>query len=84
MDPALDICVFSKNGVKASEVSAENRAFFEEQARTGVHLALFKLAPAQCPWPVEWDQNELVVIRSVLMKPEHNDPKLWKKIAGLA
>jgi len=49
-----------------------------------VHLALFKLAPAQCPWPIEWDQDELVVVRSVLMKPEHNDPKLWEKIAGLA
>lgn len=84
MDPALDICVFSKKGLKASQVSAENREFFEEQARAGVHLALFKLAPAQCPWPMEWDQDELVVVRSVLMKPEHNDPKLWEKIAGLA
>ena len=84
MNPALDICVFSKKGLKASEVSAENREFFEEQARAGVHLALFKLAPAQCPWPMEWDQDELVVVRSVLMKPEHNDPKLWEKIAGLA
>ena len=84
MDPALDICVFSKKGLKASQVSAENREFFEEQARTGVHLALFKLAPAQCPWPIEWDQDELVVVRSVLIKPEHNDPKLWEKIAGLA
>jgi len=84
IDPALDICVFSKNGLKASEVSAWNREFFEDQARAGVHLALFKLASAQCPWPIHWDQDELVVLRSVLMKPEHNDPKLWEKIAGLA
>jgi glutamate/tyrosine decarboxylase-like PLP-dependent enzyme len=84
IDPALDICVFSKKGLKASQVSAENREFFEKQARAGVHLALFKLAPAQCPWPIELDQDELVVVRSVLMKPEHNDPILWGKIAGLA
>lgn len=84
MDPALDICVFSKNGMKASEISAKNRTFFEEQARAGVHLALFKLAPAQCLWPLDWDQDELVAVRSVLMKPEHNNPKLWKKISGLA
>ena len=80
LPPALDICVFSTPGVKASLLSAQNRDFFERKASEGIHLALLKIKPAQCPWSIEWDVEELVVLRSVLMKPEHNDPDFWKVI----
>ena len=82
LPPALDICVFSTPGKKASLLSAQNRDFFERKAAEGIHLALLKLKPSQCPWAIEWDIEELVVIRSVLMKPEHNDPHFWKAILG--
>ena len=82
LEPAMDICIFSKPGASASEISARNRAFFESKAAQDIHLALFKLSREQCPWNLEWDQENLVVIRSVLMKPEHNSPDLWEAIAN--
>lgn len=81
LDPTMDIVLFSLAGTTASEVSQRNRAFFESKAAQGIHLALFKLPEKNCPWPLEWDTRELVVVRSVLMKPEHNDPELWEAIA---
>ena len=78
--PELDICIFSQKGSTASQVSALNRAFFERKAAQGIHLALFKLQKEQCPWELEWDQPSLVVVRSVLMKPEHNAPDFWQSL----
>jgi len=80
--PELDICIFSVKGSIASEISAANRAFFEEKAKEGIHLALFSLQKTQCPWNVEWDTNSVVVVRSVLMKPEHNDETFWKAVVA--
>ena len=80
LEPEMDICIFSNPGISASEISELNRQFFESKAIQGIHLALLKITSAQCPWPVEWDQNELVVVRSVLMKPEHNDPNFWDAV----
>ena len=78
--PALDIAIFSLPGTSATEISMKNNAFFKERADQGIHLALFRLPKKNCPWNLQWDQEEIVVIRSVLMKPEHNDPHLWEKI----
>ena len=80
LDPQLDICVFSMPGTKASSMSQENRLFFERKANEGIHLALLKITKDQCPWDIEWDQDELVVVRSVLMKPEHDNPDFWSKL----
>lgn len=80
IEPELDICIFSKKGKLTSELSTENRAFFERKAKEGIHLALLKVKKENCPWPVEWDTEELVVVRSVLMKPEHNDPGFWDRL----
>ena len=82
LEPELDICVFSLPGLKASEISALNRAFFEQKAKENLHLALFSLPQRNCPWQIKWDIPSLTVVRSVLMKPEHNDPKLWDRIAS--
>lgn len=81
LEPELDICVFSLSGLKASEISAKNRAFFEQKAEENIHLALYSLPQQNCPWEIEWDIPSLTVVRSVLMKPEHNDPGLWERIA---
>ena len=81
LEPELDICVFSLSGLKASEISAKNRAFFENKAEDNIHLALFSLPKQNCPWAIEWDIPSLTVVRSVLMKPEHNDARLWERIA---
>ena len=81
LEPELDICVFSLSGLKASEISAKNRAFFEQKAEENIHLALYSLPQQNCPWAIEWDIPSLTVVRSVLMKPEHNDAGLWDRIA---
>lgn len=78
--PELDICIFSNKGKLTSEMSQENRVFFERKSKEGIHLALLKIKEENCPWPVEWDTEELVVVRSVLMKPEHNDPEFWNRL----
>ena len=82
LEPELDICVFSLTGLKASEISAKNRAFFAHKAEENIHLALFSLPQRNCPWQIKWDIPSLTVVRSVLMKPEHNDPKLWDRITS--
>ena len=80
LDPELDICVFSTKGTSSAEISIQNRAFFERKAKEGIHLALLKVQREQWPWDLQWDSNELVVVRSVLMKPEHNDSAFWARL----
>ena len=83
LEPELDICIFSLSGLKASEISAKNRAFFKQKAEENIHLALFSLPQQNCPWQMEWDIPSITVVRSVLMKPEHNDHALWERIARI-
>ena len=80
LEPELDICIFSMKGKSSNEISKLNRDFFERKAKNNIHLALLKLTRENCPWDLEWETNELVVIRSVLMKPEHNSPSFWNKV----
>lgn len=80
LDPELDICIFSTKGTSSAEISIQNRAFFERKAKEGIHLALLKVQKEQWPWDLQWDSEELVVIRSVLMKPEHNDQVFWMRL----
>lgn len=81
LEPELDICIFSMQGAKASDISAHNSAFFKRKAKENLHLALFSLPQQNCPWELDWDVPSLTVVRSVLMKPEHNDATLWERIA---
>jgi len=80
LDPELDICIFSTKGTSSAEISIQNRAFFERKAKEGIHLALLKVEREQWPWDLQWDSDELVVVRSVLMKPEHNDSGFWARL----
>ncbi|HCP40803.1 MAG TPA: aspartate aminotransferase family protein [Cryomorphaceae bacterium] len=80
LDPELDICIFSSKGTSSATVSDQNRDFFERKAQKGIHLALLKIKKEQWPWDLRWDSQELIVVRSVLMKPEHNDPVFWTRL----
>ena len=79
--PELDILVWAPRAARVSEASARARRLFDEAARRNLHLALAEL-------PVEFldlgrmvqDRPTLTCLRSVLMKPEHNEcvDRIWQ------
>lgn len=74
MDPELDILVFAPAGDKASEISARSEAVFAKAEALDLYLAKFRMPSStlRSSWPeVEFDQDEVVCLRSCLMKPEH-------------
>ena len=81
-EPELDIVVWAPLAARASEISALSSRAFEAAARENLHLALLKLPADQLRafWPdVEFDQEEVTLLRSCLMKPEHLDwlDRIW-------
>lgn len=77
--PELDILVYFPlgGGRSASGISAESQRIFEalmKDPNEPVYVATCRLPRAilaeRAPW-IEWDQEEALVLRSVLMKPEH-------------
>ena len=74
--PQLDIVTYAVNAGTATEASRRARATFDAAAERGLHLALIEL-------PIEFarhyaphiaaDADSVVCLRSVLMKPEHED-----------
>jgi hypothetical protein len=81
--PELDIVVWA---VRAESVSAASRAarlIFEEAARRQLHLALAEL-PLQFfdldAAGIRPDRETITCLRSVLMKPEHQDwlDRIWE------
>ena len=76
LEPELDIVAYVANAPTARTASGKARAVFESAARNDLHLALIEL-------PVEFvrryapdivaDQESVLCLRSVLMKPEHED-----------
>ena len=87
--PDLDILVWAPRAQRASEVSRLSRAIFEAAASRRLHLALATL-PRRLfvdSWPgVTWDQNEVICLRSCLMKSEHLDwiPSIWETLDVVA
>lgn len=76
MPPELDILVWLPAAGSASAVSRLSRLVFEAAAKRDLHLALFSLpADAARRWhpELEADQEQVICLRSVLMKPEHLD-----------
>jgi glutamate/tyrosine decarboxylase-like PLP-dependent enzyme len=87
--PELDIVVWSVAARDAapcaSSMSAAAEALFDAAAAQDLHLAKLKLPRALVePWiaGLEWDQDALSAMRSVLMKPEHAQwlPEIWKRL----
>jgi glutamate/tyrosine decarboxylase-like PLP-dependent enzyme len=76
MTPELDIVVYAVTAPDTMRSSQRARRVFEIAASKGLHLALIDLPVALSS---EWTQNietnseTLTCLRSVLMKPEHND-----------
>jgi tyrosine decarboxylase/aspartate 1-decarboxylase len=84
-EPELDIVVFAPRAGSVGESSGLARKIFEAAASRNLHLALATL-------PVEFfaanlgsmrnDQPTLTCLRSVLMKPEHQEwlPRIWQAL----
>jgi tyrosine decarboxylase / aspartate 1-decarboxylase len=76
MQPELDIVVYAVNAATTSESSVKARQIFTEAAKRELHLALIELpvdvisryAPA-----ISADTAMVTCLRSVLMKPEHEN-----------
>ena len=83
LEPELDIVVWAPRAARASSISARSQQVFDAAAARDLHLALIVL-PATllrpC-WPgIEFDEEQVTCLRSVLMKPEHFDwlDRLWQ------
>ena len=76
MQPELDIVVYAVNAETTSETSRRAREVFEAAAERELHLALMELPieifAAYAP-DVEVDTESVACLRSVLMKPEHEE-----------
>ncbi|WP_405244000.1 pyridoxal phosphate-dependent decarboxylase family protein [Lentisalinibacter salinarum] len=75
MPPDLDIVVWAPSAGTAGAVSRASRRCFEQAAGKGLHLALMELPSGLAArwWPgMDFDQESVTVLRSALMKPEHD------------
>ena len=76
MSPELDIVVYAVNASTSSESSRRARSVFEAAAERNLHLALIDLPTAlvrdYAPG-ISSDTETMTCLRSVLMKPEHED-----------
>ena len=85
IEPELDIVVWGIRAPSAAAAGAQARAVFAEAARRGLHLALIEL-PVRLVDPSgavrTSDQETVTCLRSVLMKPEHEEwvPAIWKNL----
>jgi tyrosine decarboxylase / aspartate 1-decarboxylase len=83
--PELDIVIFVPRAASASKASALSRKIFHAAARQHLHLALADL-PGKF-WhasrdPMNFGNERVTCLRSVLMKPEHLDwiPHIWDRL----
>lgn len=76
MAPELDIVVYAVNAPASSEASQRAREVFDEAAKRDLHLALVELPSdfvRQYAPNIEIDSDSMACLRSVLMKPEHEE-----------
>ncbi len=72
--PELDIVVWAPRSPSARRSSELSQRIFDAAARRNLHLALIRLPVrffAASEPPVSTDQDTVLCLRSVLMKPEH-------------
>jgi tyrosine decarboxylase/aspartate 1-decarboxylase len=84
--PELDIVVFAPRAESVSSCSARSRSIFAEAAKKNLHLAIAELPVALFEanlGGVKVDQNSLTCLRSVLMKPEHQEwlDRIWELLS---
>jgi tyrosine decarboxylase/aspartate 1-decarboxylase len=73
-DPELDIVVWARRAPSASASSILAQRIFDDAANQQLHLALIHLPVSffRERWPeLQPDQEDILCLRSVLMKPEH-------------
>ena len=76
MPPELDIVVYAVAAPDTSGASAAARQLFEIAAEDNLHLALIELPVEMlntCAPEIEANTETVTCLRSVLMKPEHED-----------
>lgn len=74
--PELDIVVWAVRAPRVSEASDQARRLYAEAGRRGLHLALADLPPDRFDLDragMARDRETLTCLRSVLIKPEHED-----------
>ncbi len=85
MTPELDIVVWAPKAGSASRISFLSEAIFESAALDNLHLAIAKFPRALFAdqWQgVQWDQDDVICLRSCLMKPEHLEwiERMWEAL----
>ena len=83
--PELDIVVWAPSGKRASQMSELSEKVFQAAAEKNLHLATFKYPSEllRSRWAdVTFDREDVICLRSCLMKPEHCDwiEEIWKII----
>jgi tyrosine decarboxylase / aspartate 1-decarboxylase len=87
--PELDILIWAPAGETASQISQRAQALFQAAAEANLHLATFQF-PADLirgRWPdVRMDQERVTLLRSCLMKPEHEQwlDQIWSILDQIA
>ena len=84
-EPELDIVVFSPRAASVSESSTLSRKILGAAASRNLHLAMATLPTqffAANLGSMKQDQQGMTCLRSVLMKPEHQQwlPKIWQAL----
>jgi glutamate/tyrosine decarboxylase-like PLP-dependent enzyme len=87
--PELDIVVWAPNGRHASQISERSQKVFRAAAEKNLHLATFKYPSEMLRYEwedVNFDREDVICLRSCLMKPEHGDwiEDIWKIIQAAA
>ena len=85
VEPELDILAFFPAAGTASAVDRASQALFDAAAAGGLHLSVLRVAGSRLPG-VEPDVPHARILRSVLMKPEH-EPRVGEmaaRVCGLA
>jgi glutamate/tyrosine decarboxylase-like PLP-dependent enzyme len=87
-EPELDIVVWAPREKSASLTSARSRELFAAAAQRDLHLALATLPRTllEPHWDgLEWDSDGATVLRSCLLKPEHESwvPRIAQILDGL-
>ena len=83
-EPELDILVWAVLAGNVSEASERAKTLFRKAAENDLHLATAELPLHlfQLPESMKRDRERIVCLRSVLMKPEHEDwaGRIWEII----
>lgn len=87
MPPELDILLFAESFDDSNELSSASTAIFRRAAEQDLHLAVarFPRKLLEPWWPgVAWRDEQVSVLRSCLMKPEHTDwlPQLHARLTA--